>query len=411
MKKAQQEPVMEADYWILKYDFSFNPDGKYPEASTKWITINVNPASIIKISGENFESGKKLGFKMGTKYTYTIEHEGYIPSSGTINVNDYTPDVININLIKVQEARIKINTQKPKNAEVYIDGKYMGTTPLALITTSGQHEIQIKAKHYHTKTTNIYLQPDEEKELSQSLSIELPVFFDFDKWNSSLQINYHFSQKYPIGLSAMYGNINESRFSAGLIYASSIGFYKGNTSNTSFTYNKHSTMIIVTDDLGNEIQATCTTESVDSEVYSIVLDPNDEAQKYDANLVLLANISFNACNGILIEAGVGAAYHQKRYFMQHENSVLKNTIINNATGELIGEPTYTYSKTGRSRWYRDKYKWSPAIRFGARFLIPLCSGDFDEYSLTIGGGYTYVPMNHKYSSWDASIGLIIPLKL
>ena len=43
-----------------------------------------------------------------------------------------------------------------------------------------------------------------------------------------------------------------------------------------------------------------------------------------------------------------------------------------------------------------------AIRLGAKTFIPM--DRFKESVLTIGLGYTYVPMISKISSWDISLG-------
>ena len=70
------------------------------------------------------------------------------------------------------------------------------------------------------------------------------------------------------------------------------------------------------------------------------------------------------------------------------------------TGET-SEPSYEYVHSGQSTMYKDKSKWSLALRLGSIFFIPIN----DNTSIVLGGGYTYLPMNNKCSSWDACLGI------
>ena len=88
--------------------------------------------------------------------------------------------------------------------------------------------------------------------------------------------------------------------------------------------------------------------------------------------------------------------------MSDTYDIKKTVITNKLTGGVIGEPQYEYNSRGEDKWYKGHTKWSPALRLGARFFIPL--DDFDDYSITLGSGYTYLPANHQFSSWDASVG-------
>lgn len=49
--------------------------------------------------------------------------------------------------------------------------------------------------------------------------------------------------------------------------------------------------------------------------YSEEIDPYLEAKWYDSNFLLLANAGYNICNGLMAEAGFGAAHHSSNIHM------------------------------------------------------------------------------------------------
>ena len=106
------------------------------------------------------------------------------------------------------------------------------------------------------------------------------------------------------------------------------------------------------------------------------------------------------CNGILLEAGFGAASHCDKVYMPCNYTISKTITTNMNTGEVVGEPSYEYTRNEGSYWYNGKVKWSPAMRLGAKFNIPVGIDNF----LTVGGGFTHLFSNTKFSSWDVSIG-------
>lgn len=411
-----QYPVIENTFDEDNVHFCFNESGvksiydanQNPYNNKVGITFNVNPKSKIKFGNQLYDSGKELIFNIGSTYTYTIEHIGYETYSGVIDVNNSTPSCININLNPTREAKLKVICEKPTNAKVYIDGIYKGLSPITITTTSGKHDIKVVADRYYSKSTKIELIPGENKPYKVMLTKNIPDWFDFDDYSGAHHFNYHFSPKYQIGLSYMF-RIDGTRFSIGAMLASSTGFYKGLdlSTITVSTSTSISTSITTTvdDGYGNIVSATVKTSTTSGGIndkYSSEIDPYDEAKQYDANLLFLGNFGFNICNGMMLEAGIGGAYQQKRYYMSDTYTVTKTTTINNLTGELIGKPQYEYNSLGQDKWYKGENKWSLAIRLGAKFFIPL--DNFGEYSITLGGGYTYLPMNHKYSSYDVTVG-------
>lgn len=412
-----QKPVIENGLYGEKAHFCFNEKGVkniYDNTSSNQerisITLNVYPNAKIKFGDNLYDSGTNLSFKVGSTYTYTIEKDGYEPYYGIIKAEPTMANLIDIYLTKAQPAKLLVTSKNPKKVKVYLDNVYKGVTPLTINTTSGKHKIEFTANNYYSHSTTIELTPGNNGTHTTSLYRDIPEWFDFDLYEGGAQhINYHFSPHYQIGLSYMY-RPEYTRFSFGAMISTSTGYYTcNNLIDIDWYYIpgddiKTSTTV----DIGNgEIisvtKEKTTTYSNDKDIkYSPEIDPYGLAKQYDANTLILGNVGYNACKGIMLEAGIGCAYHQKRYYMSDTYKITTTTITNNQTGELIGEPTYKYESLGMDHWYRDSSKYSLALRLGAKFFIPL--DYYWDNAITLGGGYTYLPMNHEYSSWDVTAG-------
>ena len=172
-----------------------------------------------------------------------------------------------------------------------------------------------------------------------------------------------------------------------------------------FKYLSKNQIIAITDINGNKIEYQEQSSLVSNkpiDKYSEDIDPDNEVKRYDANAVILANFGYNPCNGILLEAGLGAGFHQDKLYLPYTSYMTQTITTNLSTGEIVGDPKIEYIKGGGDKWFKENTKWSPAFRIGAKALIPL--DGWDKYYLTLGGGYTFQFMNMKYSSWDATVG-------
>lgn len=406
---ANQKPVKEDNFYS---DFYFNPDGIVGFNSSnnnevkKTIKFNINPVvAKVKFGDKLYDSGTNLLFQLGSTYTYTVNYDGYEPYSGSIKVDENTPDHVDIALRPVKQSQFWATCSK--EASVYIDNKYVGTTPCLVKTTSGSHEIRLSRNGYYNYTSKLDLKPGENDKYFIQLTKMTPAYWDWDDYYGEQTIRYHFSPKYQIGLSYMY-RPEKSRFSYGLMLASSSGWFRGiNLSGISINqWTEAETSTTITVDVNGVptvYNVTTKTHTGDKDdIYSAEKDPYNEAKHIDANAFILGNVGCNITNGVMLELGFGAAYHQDRYHMATTYNIKETITSNKTTGEIIGEPEYEYVATGNSKWYHTPSKWSPALRLGTIWYIPL--DGFDKYSITLGAGYTYLPMNHKFSSWDANIG-------
>lgn len=390
--------------------YTFCPGGKkdsIKEQSNENTEISVKitsnaPNAVFEFGSSKFDSGKTLIFKIGGHYVYKVTADGYEPKTGILDITDTTPSELTVNLNKVEKA--VANFYCNTTANVYLDDKYIGHTPLTYESTTGSHYLRMTAKGYDSSGKSIDLVAGNNN-VSTYLSKDIPTFF---KWygDGCSSLSYHFSPKYQIGINYLYRS-EYSRFSYGLFLGASTGLFRGHwgikedsyiyvgPTNTTYTVEINGTQITC-----QETSTRVSDKPIDK--YSEDIDPNKEAKEYDANAVILANIGFNPCNGILLEAGFGAGFHQDKYFLPYTSYMTQTVTTNLNTGEVIGEPKIGYDKGSGNKWFKENTRWSPAFRLGAKALIPL--DDWDTYSLTLGGGYTFQFMNMKYSSWDASIG-------
>lgn len=411
--RRTQMPKIEKHNIVGK--FYFNKDGQYLPLDKQSVTFRLEPkdAKIIlkaKTYGTKEEvycSGQSAIFKDGDEFDYVVKCSGYITEEGQLKItntrNECSRD-FSRSLKKQEPAVLHVFSENTKKAKVYFDGRFVGNTPCKVKTMTGFHDVRVKSRLRYDYSKRILLD-NTDMCLPVTLAYRTPSYFDWDEY-AAHHVSYHFSPKYQASLSYMYrvDGYNVTRLSYGLILGFSPWFFKGmgdyfsqSVSVDAFSSTSVSTSVtvggvpIVGESEAKKIYDTSSME------YSSFVDPYGIAKYYDSNALALANIGFNACNGIMLEVGIGAAWHQDKYYMENTYKVIET---------IKGEesPIYEYSPQNVSHLYKGKVKCSPAIRLGVNFMIPF-NRDYD-FGLTIGGGYIYLPMNHRSSSWDASLGFI-----
>lgn len=415
---CKQEPVAEGPY---EGEFYFNRNSivKRPASLARYynnetiIPSKTDDAKITKtfilqpsnaklfLGNESYSSGVSLTANVGASYKYRVEAEGYNTKVGDIEFSENSARDVVISLHKVEKAQLRVECQNTK-ASVYLDDKYVGLTPITIETTIGHHDIRLMKRNYYSQTSKIDID-SKYKRFSTSLNRDWFDWFDWDD-DGAHNISFRYSPKYQIGLSYLY-RFENSRWSLGAVIGTSIGLFRGWDLGTTISQSVSigtSTTITINGESYQQISQSISNRDQNS--YSEDVDPFNEAKRYDANFLFLGNCGFNVCNGFMLEAGVGAGYHKDKHKMPHTYDIIKTTTTNLTTGELLEEPKYQYQKVDGSKWYSGKSKWSPAFRLGAKFLIPI--DGFSSYSsaITLGGGYTYIPSNNEFSSWDVNVG-------
>lgn len=362
------------------------------------ITATPSNASIT-IGDQEIPSGSEVFLKYGKSYPYTVKAEGYETEDGVIKANPYNTTYPFV-LHKLASSSLRINCNV-SGSEVYMDNKSLGTVPVTVETYSGYHSIRIEHKGYYSYTEKRVVKEGSDN-LYAILDKEPKWFWDYDDDMLGV-VSYHFSPKYQIGLSFMYVP-EDWHFAFGAIFGFSAGYFRGWEMPTLITTQSQSVDITIGTENGSTTSGyreEVSTIDGSNESYSSLIDPYDEAKHYDANALLLANFGYRPCNGIMIETGIGAGYHRDLYYMDN-TYLLKKTIKTDLITGIVTETPYEYESQSGSKWYKDTGKWSPAVRLGLKFFIPI--ERYKERLITLGGGYTYLPSINKYSSWDVNIG-------
>lgn len=392
---GRQEPELSGRGYVNPYYFNNNPSSNEHLKHFIDLTFNVIPLNAKLFFGDKqYELKRPLKFEVGETYTYRVEADGYETLIENLEITENMTRNKLITLKRSELYPIKITTNT--HADVYIDGKYVGRTPTTINTTKGYHRVRYVAKGYYDYSGTMNVSPDGDKTIRTYLTKKRCWFFDNDD-DGQNSINYHYSPNYELGVSYMY-RFEDSRFSLGGMIATSFGLYKGWEFGTSIDVST-STGITISD---NQYEYKSSYVDGTNNKYSALVDPYNEAKHYDSDALFLVNAGFNVCNGFIIEAGAGLGYHRDKYKMNNTYKITKTDVYDLQTNDLV-RTDYEYEQTNKSHWYKQNSKFSPAIRIGGKFFIPL--GDYtDNGALLLGGGYTFQPCNKKRNTWDITIG-------
>lgn len=111
---------------------------------------------------------KAEGYQTVTKYikvgqeSATIEVVMEKATEGTVSGNDTGSSVSDNDIASTTGAKLTIDA--PANVEVYLDGSYIGITPVAFVKTAGIHVITLRADGYVTKSYTINIEDTQTNE-------------------------------------------------------------------------------------------------------------------------------------------------------------------------------------------------------------------------------------------------------
>jgi len=86
----------------------------------------------------------------------------YSPADGS-SISDNTLSSISENALGTSNNN-KVYVDSPKDVEVYLDGNYVGLSPVRFAKTAGRHEITLRKDGYESKTYTIYLENNKRDE-------------------------------------------------------------------------------------------------------------------------------------------------------------------------------------------------------------------------------------------------------
>ena len=125
-----------------------NEPAKIPK--TYLIVKTDQPEALIYIDDEPINTGEaSKSVNIGTTHTYKIECDLYHTETGTVTVNDrVTID----KKLRPNHGYINVTTTPEQGAKVYVDGKYLGVSPIKTDKlASGSHTVRVMKDMYKMK--------------------------------------------------------------------------------------------------------------------------------------------------------------------------------------------------------------------------------------------------------------------
>ena len=137
-----------------------------------WINISssTNDADIF-INNSLMSSGSWEGYLPPSAYMIELRKDGYHSLSKTINL--YESDSLFLNLPEMNVIGGKLRVKYlPNSSSVYVDGKYIGKTPLEYDGISeGSHRVEISCENYESHTDEIIMLVDQTQLLEGQLQL------------------------------------------------------------------------------------------------------------------------------------------------------------------------------------------------------------------------------------------------
>jgi len=103
-------------------------DGLEMRAGTLIVNIE-DPYAVLTIDGEVRLTNETIALEFGT-YTVSVQREGFVPFSQDVEIGG-TPVELNVSLAEMVRTRNIMIITSPPGARVYLDGEFMGISPVA----------------------------------------------------------------------------------------------------------------------------------------------------------------------------------------------------------------------------------------------------------------------------------------
>ena len=144
------------------------------DLTTFFAFVNISSATddaSIYVNNEFKSNGCWEGFLPPSTYNIELRKEGFLPQSKTIEL--YESDSLSFTFpkMKIIGGKLKVN-YKPDNSSVYVDGNYIGKTPLEYDQVSkGRHSVEIRWENYESSTHEINMIVDQMQLLEGKLQL------------------------------------------------------------------------------------------------------------------------------------------------------------------------------------------------------------------------------------------------
>ena len=140
-----------------------------------------------KYVGKTSKSGFNYDLMIGT-HTIQISKDNFVTYYMTVNVVESSdPPIIECNL---EQENHKIHVTSRPSADIYLDGKFEGTSPITLSTTRGLHVVKIKNREYFTNSVLKHVGSSDDNNVNKVLFpknlVNFNVMYGFETWGLEL---------------------------------------------------------------------------------------------------------------------------------------------------------------------------------------------------------------------------------
>ena len=135
------------------------------------LSISCLPADThLNVNGEFKALGRWEGLVAPGKYIIEAAKDGFIPLVKEIEVNENDSIDLNLSELHAITGGLQIN-YKPDSCTIYLDGKKIGVTPMAISNIpSGKHELIIDKAYYNSVTKKIIIEEGQNYKMEGHLS-------------------------------------------------------------------------------------------------------------------------------------------------------------------------------------------------------------------------------------------------
>ncbi len=166
--------IKKEGYYPKNIEITYEPKDKTEysvelEKLSKKVVINSEPEGAEIFLNGNYVGitplEEKLYFDKNQKYVFIIKKEGYYPAKVTVS---YKPKNKTEYIVKLKKLKKEVTIKsEPSNAEVYLNGKYIGLTPLKntfYFNEKKQYVLELRKDKYEPKKIVIAYNPIDKKE-------------------------------------------------------------------------------------------------------------------------------------------------------------------------------------------------------------------------------------------------------
>ena len=126
------------------------------QIKTGLLTVSPNVAGIkFFVEGKEYPLSEPILLNYG-KHSVQATKDGYEPFNGTVTINADT-NTLDIDMERhIPKGKISVDSD-PAGASIYVDGSFIGTTPLTYNATLGNHTILAKKNEYIEASKSVYI--------------------------------------------------------------------------------------------------------------------------------------------------------------------------------------------------------------------------------------------------------------